>query len=225
MRILSLSAVVLFSISTSFASGTPQSDPCRAKALDAAQAAYGLAPYRCTIGTVSVGDKYKVYVGIGNPESGEHLYYVNFANGCSSDAVVTEAPEVAVSPLQGDMHIVYGKLVTYNTDIPANQEVSVFELSAKAQKAYAASEKNLQSLIPTWSESDKNAADLKLSVYKVEVDGQDTFAVFTPVLQDSIREDFYVMDSKGNEIDSGSVYHGNDIGVNGLTWQDESVQK
>jgi hypothetical protein len=220
-----ISSVLLLSLSAPAFSSTPTSDPCRAKALSAAQAEYGLDPFRCTISTVSAGEKYKVYVGIGNAESGEHLYYVTFANGCGSEAVAEEAPEVAISPLQDDTHAVYGKLISYNTDISPNLEISPSELPAKAQKAYAASEQNLKGLISSWSATDKTAVNLKLSVFKVEVDGQDTFSIFTPNLQDSIREGFYVLDSKGNEIDSGSVYHSSDVGVNGLTWQDESVQK
>lgn len=227
MRTYLISIATALSLSASaFAySVTPASDPCRSKALDAAQDAYGNDPFRSTIETVVAGQSYKVTVGYGNPEDGPHLYDVTFANGCNSTADAEEAPEVAINPLQDDTHTVYNQLVSYNTEIPASDEISASELPAKAQKAYAAREKNLQSIIPTWAQEGEKTSDLKVTGFKIEVDGQDTYAILSPNLDDSIREYLIVLDSKGNEIDSAAVYHESDVGQNGVSWQDESVQK
>jgi hypothetical protein len=94
---ISISTFVLSVSIQSTSAMTSQNDPCRAKAIEAAEAAYGLAPYRSTIRTIVEGQSYKVYVGIGNPESGEDLYDVTFTDGCNSPAMATEAPEVPIN--------------------------------------------------------------------------------------------------------------------------------
>jgi hypothetical protein len=127
--------------------------------------------------------------------------------------------------LQADADAAYSKLVNYETDIPASNEINASELPAGAQKIYAATEENFKKLLIDWGKDAVGVPHLNIRVYKVEVDGQDTFAVLTPILDDSIREDFYVVDSKGKEIDSASVYSTAEVGENGVSWQHSTVQK
>src|SRR5262245_12511027 len=86
------------------------SDPCAAKALSAAEAAYGNDPVRTSVKAVVAGAKYRVRVGIGNAEDGPVDYDVAFAHGCSSRPSVAEVGFVP-HPLRGAVHAVYGKLL------------------------------------------------------------------------------------------------------------------
>jgi hypothetical protein len=65
-------------------------DPCRAAALTAAEDQYGNYPNTTHVKTVQKGREYRVAVGIGNPEDGEHDFMVVFENGCDSKPTVTE---------------------------------------------------------------------------------------------------------------------------------------
>jgi hypothetical protein len=70
-------------------------DPCRAKALSAAEDAYGTisgnGPSGTTIAVLIKGKKYAVTVGIGDPEDGSKDYIVTFPSGCDSEPKVVEA--------------------------------------------------------------------------------------------------------------------------------------
>ena len=87
-------------------------------------------------------------------------------------------------------------------------------------------EATLKSLIAQWAEENGPIPkNLSLSVYKVAVEGQVTYAIWFPNEHDSIRAYFYVLDSKGKTIDDAAVYGESSVGENGVTWQNESVQK
>ena len=82
-----LALVVLTFAHAVFAADT---DLCRSAALGAAEDEYGNYPNRTYVKTVELEKEYRVAVGIGNPEDGEHDYYVVFPNGCTSKPTVTE---------------------------------------------------------------------------------------------------------------------------------------
>lgn len=77
-------------ITLAFVQSAFAADPCRDAALTAAEDQYGNYPNRTYVKTVEAEKEYRVAVGIGNPEDGEHDYYVVFPDGCSSQPTVTE---------------------------------------------------------------------------------------------------------------------------------------
>ena len=86
MKNLLLLAVVSMTLSTAALAA----DTCRAIALGAAEDVYDNAPHTTSVKTIALGRDYRVSVGRGNPEDGEHYYNVSFPNGCESAPVVTE---------------------------------------------------------------------------------------------------------------------------------------
>ena len=81
---------ILALVALTFAHSALAADPCRSAALGAAEDEYGNYPNGTTVKTVEAGREYRVAVGKGNPEDGEHDYYVVFPNGCASKPTVTE---------------------------------------------------------------------------------------------------------------------------------------
>ena len=185
-------------------------DACRAKALTAAETAYGNSPDGTHTTVLSKGKKYRVTVGINNPEDGPHDYYVTFATGCGSAPKVTEVPSLP-HPLRDATHTAYTKIFSANgNDLPSSLSVAASALPASARKQLA-----------TWNNHGHSVCSAA-SGYKVSVSGKETYAVACTVPQDSIKIHVAIYDAAGGDIDQAAIYHTNSVGQNGVSWQNET---
>jgi hypothetical protein len=91
MKKLAFTGICILAFSTAAFAAV---DPCRAKALTAAEEAYfgisGNPPHGTRIAVLSFEREYEVTVGIGDPEDGAVNYIVTFPNGCASQPFVRE---------------------------------------------------------------------------------------------------------------------------------------
>jgi hypothetical protein len=201
-------AVSLAVVSLLLAAAPAAADPCAAKALAAAEKAYGNDPLKTKVKTVSAGKKYVVTVGIGNAEDGAHDYNVTFGHGCASEPSVSEVKQVA-NKGQGDVHAAYAKLFSANHNgLPASAKVSASALPKPAATQYQ-----------TWSKQGTCSAT---TAYKLPVGGHPTFAVACAVKNDSIKLSVAIYDARGGSIDQASIYGDSSVGTNGVSWQNET---
>jgi hypothetical protein len=195
---------------SSTADSDVSSDPCRAKALNAAEVEYGNDPSGTSVKVLTKGKKYRVTVGINNAEDGPHDYYVTFATSCSSKAVASEVPSLA-HPLRDASHVVYEKILSSDkNEMPSSYSTSVSSLPSAARKQ-----------LNTWNDP-KHAVCTSVASYEVAVSGQKTYAITCVVPADSIKFDLAIYDATGSDIDEAAIYHTNDVGDNGVSWQNET---
>jgi hypothetical protein len=186
------------------------SDPCVAPAKAAAEKEYGNDPRGEKVKTLVKGTKYRVTVGIDNPEDGPQDFYVVFPHGCSSTPKVSDVPELP-HPLRNAMQRIYsGILHAHDNAMPDGFTISPSDLPASARRQFK-----------TWTDNGPNTCT-KVAAYSVKVTGQDTFAVACAVAHDSIRTSIAVYDSSGGDIDQVSIYFDKGVGADGLTWQNET---
>jgi hypothetical protein len=189
-------------------------DACSKAALSAAETEYGNSPDGTKVQVLTKGKKYRVTVGIGNPEDGAHDYYVEFSGDCSSKPKVSEVPSLA-HPLRDASHAAYDKLLWGNGDtMPASAATPATSLPAGAHKQYK-----------TWlSYGTGTCSDV--GSFKVTVSGQDTFGVTCTQVGDSIKYRVAVYDSKGGDIDFASIYGlSSGVGDKGVSWQNETFEQ
>jgi hypothetical protein len=190
-------------------------DACVAPARAAAEAEYGNDPLGTKVKALHKGVKYLVTVGLHNEEDGPIDYYVTFPAGCGSQPGVTPVPFLP-HPLRDAMHASYDAVLH-----GADDEMPSDFLTAESTLPSAA-EKQLR----TWM---AGGADLCSSVksYKVDVSGEDTFAVTCDTRAiDSIHFHMVIWDKVGGEIDQVAVY-GIDSGIvdQGVSWQNETFEE
>jgi hypothetical protein len=198
--------------STPSAEEALSSDPCVAAARNAAEKEYGNEPDGTSVKALTKGKKYRVTVGINNPEDGPHDFYVVFPSGCSSTPLVSDVPELP-HPLRDAMQRVYsGILHAHGNAMPSGFEISPSSLPAGARRQYK-----------TWTDNGPNVCT-KVDAYSIKVSGQETFGVSCDVAHDSIKTDIAVYDASGGDIDEVSIYSDLKVGDNGLTWQNETFE-
>jgi hypothetical protein len=208
MRTRLLSALFVFSWSTSAFAAT---DPCRSKALNAAENAYANNPDRTVVKVLTPGKKYRVTVGIGNAEDGAHDYYVVFPQGCSSTPQVNEVPFVA-NPLRDGVHQVYGRILSNNNNsLPNSYKIASNALPAKAQTQFK-----------RWGNP---ASCTAVTAYKVAVSNKPTYTVACAVAHDSIKLSLAIYAADGTSIESASIYGDRSVGQNGVSWQNQTTEK
>jgi hypothetical protein len=192
------------------ASEALSSDPCVAAARNAAEEEYGDAPDGTKVKTLVKGTKYRVTVGINNPESGPQDFYVVFPNGCSSKPKVSDVPELP-HPLRDAMQRVYtGILHDHANVLPSGFTIASSALPASARRQFN-----------TWTANGPTVCS-KVTAFRVKVTGQDTFAVGCDVAHDSIRTHLAIYDADGGDIDQVAIYPDLSVGDNGLSWQNET---
>jgi hypothetical protein len=192
------------------AAALSSSDPCVAPARNAAEEAYGDAPDGTSVKALIKGQKYRVTVGINNPESGPADFYVVFPNGCSSKPTVSDVPELP-HPLRDAMQRVYnGILRDHDNALPRGFEISVSSLPSSAHRQY----KTYSAEFP--------AICSRVDAYQIEVSGQKTFAVTCDPTHDSIRTHVAIYDANGGDIDQLAIYFSSDVGQDGRSWQNET---
>jgi hypothetical protein len=185
-------------------------DACTAPALAAAETEYGNDPVRTHVKTLVKSVKYRVTVGIGNAEDGPVDYYVTFPSGCRSTPNVTEVPSLP-HPLRDAVHAAYGAIFTKNGNaMDPKYGIDSDGLPEAPWKQYQ-----------TWM---KNGPDTCTSVdaYEVTVSGQQTFAVTCAVAHDSIKLSVVITDASGADIDMAALYSDRGVGVDGVSWQNET---
>jgi hypothetical protein len=199
--------------STGLASGAAEalsSDPCVAAALDAAEKEYGNDPEGTKVKTLTKGKKYRVTVGIRNPEDGPEDFYVVFPSGCSSKPQVSDVPELP-HPLRNAMQKVYsGILHDHDDAIPSGFAIASSDLPSAARRQFK-----------TWTDNGPSVCS-KVGAWSIKVDGQATFAVSCDVAHDSIRTHVAVYDADGGDIDQVAIYFDHSVGQDGLSWQNET---
>src|SRR5438105_2572896 len=187
-----------------------KSDPCHAKAISAAENEYGNSPDGTSVKVLTKGTKYRVTVGLHNEEDGPHDYYVVFPSGCSSSPKVSEVPSLP-HPLRDAVHAAYGKILSDNkNEMPASYGVAASALPNAARKQ-----------LDTWTANGHSTCSA-VNGFKVTAGGQATFGVQCVVPQDSIKFDIAIYDSTGKDIDQAAIYHTNDVGDHGVSWQNET---
>jgi hypothetical protein len=195
---------------TSGAEAALSSDACVASAKKAAELEYGNDPRGEKVKTLVAGVKYRVTVGIDNPEDGPEDFYVVFPHGCSSKPQVSDVPELP-HPLRDAMQRIYsGILHAHDNAMPDGFTIAPSDLPTSARRQFK-----------TWTDNGPNVCT-KVSAYSVKVSGQDTFAVACAVAHDSIRTSIAVYDAKGGDIDQVQVYFDKGVGTDGLTWHNET---
>jgi hypothetical protein len=187
------------------------SDKCAKPALAAAEAEYGNDPTGTHVKVLTKSKLYKVTVGEKNEEDGPVDYYVTFPSGCSSTPSVKEVPFNA-PPLQGATHTAYTKIFNANH----NTIASSYETTASSLPSAAHTQYN------TYKKQGNCSA---VTAYEVTVSGEKTYAVDCEVIGDSIIRDIVIWDSSGGDIDQCSIYGTKDVGVNGVSWQNETFEQ
>ncbi len=188
-------------------------DACTKPALAAAEAEYGNAPDGTKVKVLTKSKKYRVTVGIGNPEDGAHDYYVEFPAGCSSTPKVTEVPFLP-HPLRDAAHAAYDTILWGHGDTLASaSETGASGLPKAAKQQF-----------DSWTRAgNSNCSAVK--AYEVKVHGASTFAVACDVVGDSIKLSFGIWDDKGSSVDQASVYGlSSGVGDKGVSWQNETFQ-
>jgi hypothetical protein len=186
------------------------SDTCVAAARGAAEEEYGDAPDGTKVQTLIKGQKYRVTVGINNPESGPADFYVVFPNGCSSKPTVSDVPELP-HPLRDAMQRVYnGILRDHGNELPSGFEIAPSSLPSSAHRQYK-----------TWTAGGPSLCS-KVDAYQIKVSGQPTFAVTCDPAHDSIKTHVAIYDAEGGDIDQLAIYFSNDVGQDGRSWQNET---
>src|SRR5438132_117584 len=73
----------------------------------------------------------------------------------------------------------------------------------------------------TWS-NPKSSTCTAVDAYEITVKGEPTYALTCAVAHDSIRVHIAIYDGAGADIEQAAVYHSNDVGTNGVSWQNET---
>jgi hypothetical protein len=185
-------------------------DPCVAAARAAAEEEYGNSPDGTSVKALVKGKRYRVTVGINNPEDGPADYYVDFPSGCSSKPKVSDVPSLP-HPLRDATQRVYsGILRDHDKALPSGFEVSQSSLPAAARTQ-----------LRTWKSNGPSVCSA-VGAYSIKVSGEDTFAVSCDVPADSIRTHIAIYDANGGSIDELAIYHSSEVGQDGLSWQNET---